>query len=229
MSTEGRLRWAIFSTSVVSAIDNPDAYLWRALGTRLRQMGHEAIFFEPRGNDAVRALLHRSGSAALTEFRVRHADIEYRTFEPRTGADLVEWMTRTLATVDVAVIQASAAAELVKWLAKLTRPHLRTFYVDTGWNEMEPAGDQTGESLTGFTAIVAGSAERAALYSACAPACHVLSFGSLPRVDNVEIPLPAITLELVTACQWLIDVVCADHAKATAERRARVSPNGHLT
>ncbi len=226
MGIEARLRWAIFTTSVVSAIDNPDALLWRALGTRLHQMGHQAIFYEPRGNEALRALLLRSGASALLQFRASFPDIEYRTFETRTGADLVEWMTRTLATADVALIQAGSSPDLVTWLGELTRPHLQTFYIDAGWSERKREGDRAAQQLTGFTSVVVGEAQRADEPVEFASGVRVLSFGPLPRIQQLD-DFAATNPELGDACQRLIDVVIAAHRKATAERRAPHSPNGH--
>ncbi len=227
MKTEGRLRWAIFTNSVVSAMENPDAHLWRTLGRLLRQSEHEAIFFEPRGNDAVRALLQHSGSGALSDFRGRHPDIEYRTLEARRGADLVEWMTRTLATADVALITANASDDLVGWLGKLTRPHLQTFLVDTGWNGTVNARPDRGEHFSEFSAIVLGNDALADAYRALVPDVPILSFGPSPKPE-VVIDLDSDQDQaLEDACQRLTNLIVNLHVEASAARRAPLNPNGH--
>jgi hypothetical protein len=227
MKIEGRLRWAIFTNSVVSAMENPDAHLWRTLGRLLRQSEHEVTFFEPRGNDAVRALLQHSGSRALSEFRGRHPDIEYRTLESRRGAELVEWMTRTLATADVALITANASDDLIGWLGKLTRPHLQTFLVDTGWNGTINARPDRGEHFSEFSAIVLGDDRLSVAYQALVPNVPILTFGPLPKPD-VTVDLDRDQGQaLEDGCQRLTDLVVNLHVEASVARRAPLNPNGH--
>ena len=227
MKVAGRLRWAIFTNSVVSAMENPDAHLWRTLGRLLKQGGHEATFFEPRGNDAVRALLQHAGSGALSDFRGRHPDIEYRTHEPRRGADLVEWMTRTLATADVALMTANASDDLIGWLGKLTRPHLQTFLVDTGWNGAINARPGRREHYSEFSAIVLGDAALTEAYQALVPDVPILTFGPLPKPD-VTIDLDRDQDQaLEDGCQRLTNLVVNLHVEASAARHAPLNPNGH--
>ena len=221
MRTEGRLRWAIFTNSVVSDVDNPDAHLWRALGRLLRRHGHVATFFEPRGNDAVRALLRRSGSQALSEFRDRHPDIEYRTLEPRRGADLVDWMSRTLATADVALISASASDDLIGWLGKFTRPHLQTFVVDTGWNGSPANRSELGERIADFSAIALGHQQLEDTYRQTAPDVPIVQFGPLSLPDGLNDD------EIEVACQRLMDEVVTARVDTSRLRYAPISRNGH--
>ena len=227
MTVEGRLRWAIFTNSVVSTIDNPDAHLWRALGRLLRLNDQEATFFEPRANDAVRALLEREGSRALSDFRGQHPDIEYRTLEPRRGAELVEWMSRTLATADVALIQANASDDLIVWLGKLTRPHLQTFVVDTGWNRPGNHRDDQRESLVDFSAIAVGNDELIASYRASAPGVPVRPFGPIPQLTQDANAVADQEAVLRRACQRLLDLVVDIRVENSATGTAPISPNGH--
>ena len=227
MESHVRLRWAIFTTSVVSAIDNPDAYLWRELGSQLRAMNHEALFFEPRGNEALRALLQQSGARPLKAFHSRYPDIEYRTLEPRTGADLVDWMSRTLATVDVAAIQSNTSPDLINWLGKLTRPHLQTYYLESGWNPAVLPSDQLIEQLDSFTAVVVGNNDLAEKYTKFLPANRVLRIGPLPEIGPGETPSASASAELRAACQRLIEEVTASKLEATKLRRTPVNPNGY--
>jgi hypothetical protein len=227
VKAEGRLRWAIFTASVVSAIDNPEAYLWRVLGSRLREIGHEAFFFEPRGNEPVRALLHRSGSRALKEFSFRHPDVEYRTLEPRKGADLVEWMTRTLATVDVAVIQSNVEPDLINWMGQLTRPHLQTFFLDSGWSDQQALSDALADQIRTYTAVLVGDERLVSSYAQIVPRDRVLSFGPLLPVPQTEDLTQEAVADLERACDRLIDIITARRIAESTQRRSQIGPNGH--
>lgn len=221
----GRLRWIIFTASVLSTEDNPDAHLWRALGGRLSQLGHHATFYEQRGNAPLRALLQHSGSRALTEFRARHPEIAYRTHEQRRGADLVEWMTRTLATADVALAQATANPDLIGWLGKLTRPHLQTFMVDTGWNDPERLASLPVDTLESLTAILLGGERQAQQYRTEIPSARLLSFTPLPTVESLEQHDQGDEQMLVVACDRLIEAVRDAH-NAAAQSSSSIGANG---
>ncbi|HEU5424477.1 MAG TPA: hypothetical protein VFU72_13105 [Nitrolancea sp.] len=207
-----RLRWAIFPASVVSAVDNPDAYLLRALGQVLAERGDQATFFEERANPAVRALLRRSGGQALADFRARHPEIDYRTTDPRTGADLVEWLTRTLGTYDIALALAAAPAELVGWLGRLSRTHLRTYLLDTGY---EPALDEAAIEARepgNFTGIFAGSDTIAARYGRFIALARIHHLGPLPEPDDQALDrLRAVAARLVETVALAPDARAADH------------------
>lgn len=212
--TERQLRWVIFTTSIISSVDNPEALLWRSLGGRLRRAGHQAVFFESRGNKAVRMLLQRDGSQALKEFRARFPDIEYRTYGPRHGANLVEWMTRILATVDVAVIQANVETELVRWLGELTRPHLQTFLLDSGWRgTRSPANEEMGH-YGSYTALLVGDRNHVETYARLGVAERILWFGPLPSIDQTVDSLSQ-PVNLADACDRLIEIVTAALAKSS--------------
>jgi hypothetical protein len=228
LSSTPRTRWAVFTASVLSSVDNPDAYLWRTLATLLRQRGDEAIFYEPRGNAALRALLQRSGSGALKEFRSRHPDIEYRTLEPRVGAELVEWMTRTLATADVALVQSTASPLLIEWLGKLTRHHLRTFFVDSGWDHLSASETNLAEHLAGFTAIAAGSELVERRYQGIAPGMTIVTFGPLPDPSSLDDSSVRGATALRAGCERLVSLVIAERENAHHERNSRISPNGRV-
>ncbi len=229
MKQERRLRWAIFTASVLSTVDNPDAHLWRALGARLHSLDVEAVFYEPRGNQALRALLQRSGAGALTAFRAQFPDIEYRTLEPRHGADLVEWMTRILATADVAIIQSTATPDLINWLGKLTRRHLQTFYLDSGWNEPRESPDELTDQLSGYTAVLVGHDRLVERYEGIAAGTRVLSFGPLPSDAGLEQPSHTEMMRLEQACERLIDAVSAARMDVARNSDAQIGPNGHRT
>ena len=176
-----RLRWAIFSRSVVSAVDNPDAYLLRALGQALQTRGQEATFFEERANEAVRTLLRRSGGRALADFRGRYPEIDYRTIETRTGADLVEWLTRTLGTFDIVLALIDAPAELVRWLGRLTRTHLRTYLLDTGYGSPLDDTELEAREPGSYSGVFVGSDTVAARYGRYVALGRIHHLGPLPE------------------------------------------------
>jgi len=225
VSSPGKLRWIIFTSSVISTVDNPDAHLWRALGVALARMSQSATFYEPRANAPLRALLERSGSRALAEFRARHAEIVYRTHEQRRGADLVEWMSRTLATADVALIQSTASPNLIAWLGKLTRPHLRTFLVDTGWNTHEPASSPSPELASEMTAFLLGDEQLVARYRQATPSARILTFGPLPSLDSGDDQWEPDATMLASAVDRLIDAVIHTNQVAPG-RPSSPDPNG---
>lgn len=181
-----RRRWAVFSRSIISAVGNPDAYLMRALGGFLANLGDEATFFEERANPALRAMLVEHGAAAMTAFRLRYPNLAYRTIDPRSGADLVEWLTRTLSTVDIAVVLHQAPAELTRWVGFLTRPHLVTAFVDPGIGEQIAEAALREREISAFTGIWIGNPGLRERYLAVAPADQVHDFGPVPPVETED-------------------------------------------
>ncbi len=125
-----RWRWVVFVRSVLSTIENPGGPLFRALGRALVRRGQDVLFLEERGNQAVQALLRQRGAAGMAELREGWPELAYQTYERRFGADLVEWLGRTLATADVALVELGVDPELAGWVGELTRPHLRTYLLD---------------------------------------------------------------------------------------------------
>ncbi|MDW8059287.1 MAG: hypothetical protein RMK01_04375 [Thermomicrobium sp.] len=125
-----RFRWVIFLRSLVAVDEHPPAQVFRALGRLLAQQNQEAVFLEERGNPLTVAALRRRGAAALRELARDWPELRYHTVERRSGADLVEWLGRTLATADIALVELGVDQELARWVGELTRPHLHTVLVD---------------------------------------------------------------------------------------------------
>ena len=181
MTDAPRERVAIFSASVISPIDNPDAYVGRALGRALVASGHDVTLFEERANPALRALLRRAGAGGIADFRQRYPELTYRTIDtPRSVAALVEWLTRTLATIDIAVVQRDTPAQLAAWVGRLTRGHLQTYLLDSGLGvplipealaEREPAA---------FSGIFVGKEMLVDLYTRWTTPDRIHHFGPLP-------------------------------------------------
>jgi hypothetical protein len=223
--SQNRLRWAIFSASVVSAVDNPDAYLLRALGRLLSEQGHEAIFFEERGNPAVRALLRRSGGRVLNDFRERHPWIDYRTVDPQSGVVLVEWLTRTLSTTDIALVQRDTPAEIARWVGRLTRPHLQTYLLDTGLNPSPTTEEIADREPESFSGVFVADDQSTRVYAELVPSDRIHRFGPLPDVARLAELAEDETRALASITEALVESVeraaAADRASARARRERR--------
>jgi hypothetical protein len=209
-----RLRWAIFTVSVVSSVDNPSAHLWRTFGRRLQQRANVATFFETRGNRAVQALLRRERAGGLNAFRERFSDIHYQTVEPRTGFALAEWLNRMLSTVDIALVDRDASPELIAALSEFSRPFLQTFLIDPGWGA-EPI-DPT--PLANFTGVLAGDDKLVVRYAEAADGARVYGFGPLPA----DLADPEPTADQSAALEDAVDRAIATILSASEKiRRAR--------
>jgi hypothetical protein len=204
----------IFTVSIISSIDNPSAHLWRAIGRRLHQRENVATFFETRGNRAVQALLRRERSEGFSAFRTRFPDIHYQTVDQLSGFALAEWLTRTLSTVDVALVDRDASPELIAALSEFSRPFLQTFLIDPGWN-VEPINPTP---LANFTGVFAGNAALVASYAEATDAARVYGFGPLPATLAEAEP----TVEQVAALDDAADRAIAKIISVSENiRRAR--------
>ena len=217
-----RLRWAIFTVSVISSVDNPSAYLWRSFGRRLRQREHVATFFEARGNRALYALLQRERAEGINAFRRRFPDLHYHTFDQRSGIPLADWLTRTLATVDIALIDRNASPELIASLSEFSRPFLQTFLVDPGWTSevSEPA------SLSNFTGLLVGNDSLISTYSASADAKRIYPFGPVPQDLDESEPTAAQVTALDAAAERAITTIIRVSEKIRGARGTQISANG---
>lgn len=198
-----RTRWAIFAASVISADGNPDAYLLRALGRVLVRDGHEVTFYEERGNPALQRLLRHEGARGLDAFRTAYPDIIYRTIERRAGADLVEWLTRTLATADVALVQPGAPEQLATWVGRLTRRHLRTYLLHTGWSGQETPQDIAVLEPSNFSGIFTGPS---AVHNAV-PSDRLRRLDALPDPEGFDDSAAA---TLLPAAEHLVAQILAE-------------------
>jgi hypothetical protein len=137
-------------------------------------------------------------------------------------------MSRILATADVALIQSSASPALIEWLGQLTRHHLQTFYVDSGWAEPSVTGANLAGHLTGFTAIAVGSELVEQRYQKLAPGKRIVTFGPLPEPSSLDRSSVRGETALLAACERLIAFVLAERANANHERDSRISRNGRI-
>lgn len=188
MSEPDKRRCVIFCRSVVSPLDNRDAYLLRALAQTLTRQGHDVLIYEERGNPAFRALLRQGGSQALTRFAAEHPEIHYHTYEPRVGAELVKFLTQVLATADIGVAFAGVPTPVAHWIGRLTRPHLATAFVESGLCEPLPDEVLRDIDLAEYGVVLLGNPARAKHYAQLAPTTHVSNFGPVPPFDEHSDP-----------------------------------------
>lgn len=219
-----RPRWAIFSWSIVSDIDNADAHLLRALGNELATLGHEAIFYEERANPAIRALIKQSGARALDDFRARYPQIDYRTLEPRAGADLVDWLGRALATADIALITRDTPASITAQIGRMTRHHLQTYLLDTGLGAAFSEMAVESLQLANFSGVLVDTEERAQRYQRFVEPARVHVFGAMP--STIQLTENLAEAELAETAARLVTQVQDIAKRDRASMRATVQPNG---
>lgn len=219
-------RWAIFNQSIISDLGNPDAYLLRALGTHLAARGHEAIFFEERGNPALRSLLKISGARAIDDFRSEHPEIEYRTIDPRPSSLLAEWLIQALATFDLVLVQRDAPLDLVYWLGKFTRRHLQTYLLDTGFGNPPTELQLTQIEPQNFSGVIVGETVSLANYRDQLPEEKIQVLDTLDGPDALGRDRPP--EEWSHLATILADVTLERFFRDRMHVTAGVQPNGHI-
>jgi hypothetical protein len=173
-----RRRWAFFPNSIVSDFENQGAHLYRAIAKQIALIDDEARFYEERANPWLRNMLLNRGASSLLAFQQLYPHIDYTTYDPRSGADLADWLTRVLATVDIVVIDSMAPPEITRWIGELTRPHLHTFLSDI--HGRIPRETDAIERIEFYTGI-------------CFSAASGDSNVTAPRPDQYLIPIEAAT------------------------------------
>lgn len=118
------MKVTFFAGSVVGYIDHPEALLTRGLAHGLALRGNDIRIVEERQNEILKRTLLEVGAEPSRHFHQHFGNLQYHTFEPRTGAPLLEWVTRELALIDVGVAVDGAGQELVRWLGNVTREGL---------------------------------------------------------------------------------------------------------
>lgn len=197
-------------------MDNPDAYLLRGLGRELAGRGQTATFFEERRNLAARQLMQRSGSQIFADFQRHYPEIDYRSIELRSGVELGEWLVRLLATFDVALVTSEAPAELTRWIGRLTRSHLHTYLLDTGWGPALDTSEVEAREPGHYAAVLAGTDVAASRYGRYVEPERIHHIGPLPdpaRLTELNEPegsqLAAVAARTI---EWIVARAQADEA-----------------
>lgn len=118
-----------FTESVVGFVENPTAIYTRGLAHGLSLRGNEIRIVEERQNAAFARTLRVVGAEASRHFHDSFRTFQHHTYEPRHGAPLLEWVTRELSLIDVAVAVAGIEPELCRWLANVSREGLVRAYL----------------------------------------------------------------------------------------------------
>ena len=149
-------RVAIFSESAIGYVHNPEALYARAIAWGFHQQGRHVRMLEERRNAALRRTLESVGSAASRHAFEAFPGILIHSFEPRSGASLMEWVSRELSLVDLAIAIDGAGEELTRWIANLDHRTLTRIFVTYRPNEL--TGERAGQlELERFDAVFASS------------------------------------------------------------------------
>lgn len=124
------MKITFFPGSVVGYIDHPQAILTRGLAYGLAQRGNDVRIVEERQNEILKRTLLAIGAGPSRHFHEQFLpNLQYHTYEPRTGAPLLEWVTRELALIDVGVAVDGVEQELCRWLGNVNREGLIRAYL----------------------------------------------------------------------------------------------------
>jgi hypothetical protein len=121
--------------SVVGYVENPAAILTRGLAHGLALRGNDVRIVEERQNHAFARTLRTVGSGAARHFHDAFTLFQHHTFERRSGAPLLEWVSREIALIDAAVAVSGLGDELCQWIANVTREELVRAYLT--WDAAE--------------------------------------------------------------------------------------------
>ncbi|MFW6074552.1 MAG: hypothetical protein ACOC9Y_03090, partial [Chloroflexota bacterium] len=94
------MRITFFPASAIGHVGYPEAILIRGLAHGLLEQGHDVRLVEERRNPVLTRSLEHEGSAVSRHVFDAHPTLAIHTFTPRTGAPLMEWISRELSLVD---------------------------------------------------------------------------------------------------------------------------------
>jgi hypothetical protein len=148
------VRITFFAGSVVGYVENPSALLTRGLAHGLALRGHDVRVVEQRRNEAYVRTVVQERAGAARHFFDAFRTIQHHTYDPRTGAPLLEWLTREVALIDVAVAVGGLDDELCRWIANVTRDRLLRSYL--AWELPDVAASRlVGLEIERFDLILA--------------------------------------------------------------------------
>jgi len=109
-------RFVFLGDSIVSDWHNPLATTSRAVLTALGNLGFEAVYLEPRRNDATVGLLSQRGAEPVRLFNSLRADLQYRTFDLPARWEARVWIGQFAATAGV-IVALEGTPEMVEGAA----------------------------------------------------------------------------------------------------------------
>ena len=124
------MRITFFVNSIVGYVDNPSALYTRAFANSLATLGNDIRVVEERQNEMLTRTLRTTGSRASRHVYERFPLLQHSTYDPRTGAPLLEWLSREVSLIDIAIAVQGVNTELTRWIANISREGLtRAFLV----------------------------------------------------------------------------------------------------
>lgn len=174
---------------------NPEALYARAIAWGFHQQGRHVRMLEERRNAALRRTLESVGGAASRHAFEAFPGILMHSFEPRSGASLMEWVARELSLVDLAIAIDGAGEELTRWIANLDHSTLTRIFVTYRPNELSK--ERVGQlELARFDAVFAPSEPAARIEwrpvgrSIAQQDLRSVPHHYLPAVEEVELETP---------------------------------------
>lgn len=123
-----KLRFVVFSPSIISDLGNPQATTVRAMCQALIDLGHDVTHLEPRVNPFVTELLHTRGYGPVRSFNARYPLLRYRQYEPTGGFARRVWFSREIGTADVVVAYPGCGDEVMEEVIGLESPRMLAFF-----------------------------------------------------------------------------------------------------
>lgn len=118
-----------FPASALGYVDYPEGLFTRGLAAGLLARGHDVRIVEERKNPVMTRTLKVDGAAAARRLYDEFPELLVHSYEPRTGGRLMEWLSRELSLIDVAVAVDGLPEVVARWIANLTHPALTRVYL----------------------------------------------------------------------------------------------------
>jgi hypothetical protein len=194
------MRITFFVESVVGYVDNPTALLVRGLAHGLAQRGHDVRVVEERNNHALARTLRQAGAEPLRHFHDAFPELQRHTYEPRSGPPLLEWVSREIALIDVAVAVHGAETELCRWLANLTRERLPRIFLTLDPQRLDDEASAR-DAVPLFDAVFAPSQPAADLEWRLIPPCIATQDRDAGLLDGIDRRIALDLVDPLTAAQ----------------------------
>lgn len=123
------MRITFFPASAIGHVNYPEAILVRGLASGLHARGHDIRIVEERRNPVLTQTLQKEGATISRHVYEAHPELVIHSYTGRTGARLLEWVSRELSLVDVGVAVHGLPDEVARWIANLTHPTLIRTYL----------------------------------------------------------------------------------------------------
>ncbi len=170
----------IFSQSAIGYVGNQEALFARGLAWGLHQRGHIVRMLEERRNPALQRTLRAVGASASRQAFDDFPGIHIHSFEPRSGAALMEWIARELSQVDLAIVVDGLPNEVTRWVANLDHRLIVRVFVTFRPNDLNDERAQNLE-LPRYDLIFSSSQPEASIeWQAIQPTVAPPDFAAVP-------------------------------------------------